>query len=177
MRLPRTLISAVIDSLLAVGCADKKAEGADSAVAAMQSTQEVTTLGGRVTIKIPADLQPLLEQEGMGVYMNDKGGVTVMAGDSPGGDSAALMEMTMNNLKLKDPNLKVLGTGETQLGEQAAKTVDVQMKSDGKDVHMTMALTTFDNKLFAIQVLGEQSKGDEVSKTAKAVFDSVKISK
>lgn len=177
MRFRQFILPAVMASMLVMGCA--RQDGASSetqgVAAAPAATQDVKLLGGKVNVRIPADLALAGERDGLAIYMNDNGGITFATGDSPGGDATALIAQTLDNMKRQDPGMKVLRNGEVKFGDHVGKTVEAQMKSGGKEVHMAMALAVLDDKLVSIQVIGAQSEGDAVAARAKAVFDSISV--
>ncbi|WP_342316356.1 DcrB-related protein [Lysobacter sp. FW306-1B-D06B] len=176
MKLHHIIASSAIASVLLIGCSkDGPQAGKQAEEAAVQATQSVKLLGGMMTVRIPADLSLAMEQGGASVYGDNARSVTLVGGTSPGGDSASLLDQTVANLKNMDAAMKVVAKGDVKFGEHPAKTVEVSMKNNGVDVHMVMALGVIGDKLASIQVLGPQSKADDVRNSAKAIFDSVSI--
>lgn len=174
------LVKLVIGAAIALtGCQQKEessASGATEQTAA--ATQDVKMLDGAITVKIPLDMNHMVDQGTVQGYA-DSNGMVVMLVSAPAAkqQSSDLLAQTIANLKNMDPNAEEVRKYDVDMGGAKANAVEIKMKSKGQKVFMTMALAVIDDNLISIQVTGPQGDSEEVQARAKRVFSSLVIAK
>jgi len=175
MKINRILLATFIAAALSTGCSkpgDVPDTGKEQQVT---QTTEITLADGALTARIPADMQPLVEQGGVRAYADasQQNALSVISGPWPGGEEAVMFQQTLNNMKRMDSAMQVTHGDDVRLGNTPVKTAEITMTTAGTPVFVVMAFGRMDNQLVTLQVTGPQDQADAVRARAKAIFSSV----
>ncbi|OAE71662.1 hypothetical protein A7J71_20680 [Achromobacter insolitus] len=167
----------IVAAIVLTGCQQKEESLASgTAEQSAAATQDVKILEGAITVKIPLDMNHIMDQGTVQGYAGSNG-MAILLGSAPAANqqSSDLLAQTIANLKNLDPNAKEVRKYDVDMGGTRANALEIEMKSKGQKVFMTMALAIVNNNVISIQVTGPQGDAEEVQATAKRVFSSLVI--
>jgi len=167
---------AIAAAVVLTGCQDKtESTSSVTATQAVAATQDVEMLDGAIMVKIPHDMEQIVDQGNVQGYADSNGSVMLATAPAAQQKSSDLLDQTVANLKNMDPDAQEVRKYEIDMAGTKAHAVEVKITTNGQKVYMAMALAVINDNLVSIQVMGPQGKPEDVVARAKRVYSSLAV--